>query len=35
MVIQNGHATLLTGGEVIEPKDTGPNEIQGSGSKAA
>src|SRR5665213_603539 len=30
MVIQSGHATLLTGGEVVDPKDTGPNEIQGS-----
>jgi mannose-6-phosphate isomerase-like protein (cupin superfamily) len=33
MVIQTGHATLVTGGEVIDPKDTGPNEIQGSGIK--
>jgi mannose-6-phosphate isomerase-like protein (cupin superfamily) len=31
MVIQTGTATLVTGGEVIDPKDTGPNEIQGSG----
>jgi mannose-6-phosphate isomerase-like protein (cupin superfamily) len=33
MVIQSGTATLVTGGEVIDPKDTGPNEIQGSGIK--
>ena len=33
MVIQSGSATLVTGGEVIDPKDTGPNEIQGSGIK--
>jgi mannose-6-phosphate isomerase-like protein (cupin superfamily) len=33
MVIQTGTATLVTGGEVIEPKDTGPNEVQGSGIK--
>jgi mannose-6-phosphate isomerase-like protein (cupin superfamily) len=33
MVIQTGTATLVTGGEVIDPKDTGPNEIQGSGIK--
>ena len=33
MVIQTGHATLVTGGEVIDPKDTAPNEIQGSGIK--
>ena len=33
MVIQSGKATLVTGGEVIDPKDTGPNEIQGSGIK--
>jgi hypothetical protein len=31
IVIQTGKATLVTGGEVIDPKDTGPNEIQGSG----
>ena len=34
IVIQTGTATLVTGGEVIDPKDTGPNEIQGSGIKA-
>jgi mannose-6-phosphate isomerase-like protein (cupin superfamily) len=33
MVIQTGTATLVTGGEVIDPKDTAPNEIQGSGIK--
>jgi len=33
IVIQTGTATLVTGGEVIEPKVTGPNEIQGSGIK--
>jgi mannose-6-phosphate isomerase-like protein (cupin superfamily) len=33
IVIQSGKATLVTGGEVIDPKDTGPNEIQGSGIK--
>src|SRR5580700_6923059 len=33
MVIQTGSATLVTGGEVIEPVTTGPNEIQGSGIK--
>lgn len=31
MVIQTGTATLLTGGKVIDPKVTAPNEIQGSG----
>lgn len=31
MVIQTGTATLVTGGEVIDPVVTGPNEIQGSG----
>jgi hypothetical protein len=33
MVIQTGIATLLTGGDVIDPVPTGPNEIQGSGIK--
>jgi mannose-6-phosphate isomerase-like protein (cupin superfamily) len=33
MVIQTGTATLVTGGEVVEPKVTGPNEIQGSSIK--
>ncbi len=33
IVIQTGTATLLTGGDVIEPVDTAPNEIQGSGIK--
>jgi mannose-6-phosphate isomerase-like protein (cupin superfamily) len=33
MVIQTGTATLVTGGEVIDPMVTGPNEIQGAGIK--
>jgi len=33
MVIQTGTATLVTGGEVIDPVSTGPNEIQGSAIK--
>ena len=33
MVIQTGTATLVTGGEVIDPAPTGPNEIQGSSIK--
>ena len=33
LVIQSGTATLVTGGEVIDPVTTGPNEIQGSGIK--
>jgi mannose-6-phosphate isomerase-like protein (cupin superfamily) len=33
MVIQTGTATLVTGGEVIDPVPTGPNEIQGSAIK--
>jgi mannose-6-phosphate isomerase-like protein (cupin superfamily) len=33
MVIQSGSATLLTGGEVIDPVSTGENEIQGTGIK--
>ena len=33
IVIQTGTATLVTGGEVIDPAPTGPNEIQGSGIK--
>ena len=31
MVIQTGHATIETGGKVIDPKDTAPNEVRGSG----
>ncbi|ADW71078.1 hypothetical protein [Granulicella tundricola] len=31
MVIQSGTATLVSGGEVIDPVPTAPNEIQGSG----
>jgi mannose-6-phosphate isomerase-like protein (cupin superfamily) len=30
IVIQSGKATLVTGGEVVDPKDTAPNEVQGS-----
>jgi mannose-6-phosphate isomerase-like protein (cupin superfamily) len=30
MVIQSGTATLVTGGEVLNPAPTGPNEIQGT-----
>jgi mannose-6-phosphate isomerase-like protein (cupin superfamily) len=33
MVIQSGTATLVSGGEVIDPAPTAPNEIQGSGIK--
>jgi mannose-6-phosphate isomerase-like protein (cupin superfamily) len=33
IVIQSGSATILTGGEVIDPVSTGPNEIQGTGIK--
>lgn len=33
IVIQSGTATLVTGGEVIDPVPTGPNEIQGSAIK--
>lgn len=33
IVVQTGTATLVTGGEVIEPVTTGPNEIQGTGIK--
>jgi mannose-6-phosphate isomerase-like protein (cupin superfamily) len=31
MVIQSGTATLVSGGDVIDPVPTAPNEIQGSG----
>ncbi len=34
IVIQTGAATLVTGGEVIDPVATGPNEIQGSGIRS-
>jgi mannose-6-phosphate isomerase-like protein (cupin superfamily) len=30
VVVQSGTATLVTGGEVVEPVTTGPNEIGGS-----
>jgi uncharacterized RmlC-like cupin family protein len=33
IVIQSGTATLVWGGEVIDPVPTAPNEIQGSGIK--
>ena len=33
MVIQSGTATIVWGGEVIDPAPTAPNEIQGSGIK--
>lgn len=33
IVIQTGTATLVTGGDVIDPTPTGPNEIQGSSIK--
>ena len=33
MVIQSGTATLVSGGEVIDPAPTAPNEVQGSGIK--
>jgi len=33
VVVQSGSATLITGGEVVEPVTTGPNEIGGSAIK--
>jgi mannose-6-phosphate isomerase-like protein (cupin superfamily) len=33
LVIQSGTATLVTGGEVLDPTPTGPNELQGSSIK--
>jgi mannose-6-phosphate isomerase-like protein (cupin superfamily) len=33
IVIQTGTATLVTGGDVIDPTPTGPNEIQGTSVK--
>jgi mannose-6-phosphate isomerase-like protein (cupin superfamily) len=30
IVVQPGSATLVTGGEVVDPVTTAPNEIQGS-----
>jgi mannose-6-phosphate isomerase-like protein (cupin superfamily) len=33
MVVQSGGATLVTGGEVVDPVATGPNEIGGSAIK--
>src|SRR4029077_1941227 len=32
--ILDGHATLVTGGEVVEPKTTGPGETLGASVKA-
>jgi len=31
MIVQSGEATLIYGGEVIDPKTTAPNEIRGPG----
>lgn len=33
IVIQTGTATLVTGGDVLDPTPTGPNELQGSSIK--
>jgi mannose-6-phosphate isomerase-like protein (cupin superfamily) len=33
VVVQSGTATLVTGGEVVDPLTTGPNEIGGSSIK--
>ena len=33
MVIQTGHATIETGGTVVDGKDTAPNEVRGSAIK--
>jgi mannose-6-phosphate isomerase-like protein (cupin superfamily) len=33
MVIQSGTATLVTGGEMVDSVETGPNEMQGSSIK--
>jgi len=33
IVVQTGSATLVTGGEVVDPVTTAPNEIQGSSIK--
>ena len=33
VVVQSGMATLVTGGEVVDPVTTGPNEIGGSAIK--
>jgi uncharacterized RmlC-like cupin family protein len=33
MIVQSGEATLVYGGQVIDPQLTAPNEIQGSGIK--
>jgi mannose-6-phosphate isomerase-like protein (cupin superfamily) len=33
IVVQSGTATLVTGGEVVDPVTTGPNEIQGASIK--
>ena len=31
MIVQSGEATLVYGGEVIDPKTSSPNEVRGSG----
>jgi mannose-6-phosphate isomerase-like protein (cupin superfamily) len=33
MIVQSGEATLVYGGQVIDPQPSAPNEIQGSGIK--
>lgn len=33
IVIQTGTATLVTGGDIMDPTPTGPNELQGSSLK--
>jgi mannose-6-phosphate isomerase-like protein (cupin superfamily) len=33
IVIQTGHATVETGGEVVDGKETAPNEVRGSSIK--
>ncbi len=31
MVIESGHATLIYGGKMVDPKETAPNELRSSG----
>jgi mannose-6-phosphate isomerase-like protein (cupin superfamily) len=31
MIVQSGEATLIYGGEVLDPKTTSPNEVRGPG----
>ena len=33
MIVQSGEATLVYGGQVIDPQPSAPNEIQGSGNQ--